>query len=81
MGGWLQGLGQEELPLPEGGLGWEGWRAILYLRVQGRSEGSWLVWVLPLAGAGTEVLVVAWGRGEQVGRGRSVGRGSLTRMR
>ena len=48
---------------------------------QGRSEGSWVVWVLPLAGAGTEVLVVAWGRGEQVGRGRSVGRGSLTRMR
>ena len=27
--------------------------------VQGRSEGSWVVWVLPLAGAGTEVLVVA----------------------
>ena len=35
--------------------------------VQGRSEGSWLVWVLPPAGAGTEVLVVVWGRGEQAG--------------
>ena len=35
--------------------------------VQGRSDGSWLVWVLPPVGAGTKVLVAAWGRGVQVG--------------
>ena len=35
--------------------------------VQGQNEGSWLDWVLHPAGAGTEVLVVAWGQGEQVG--------------
>ena len=34
--------------------------------VQGRSEGSWLVRVLPPAGAGPEVLVAVGGRGRSV---------------